>query len=87
MLFPFSDEELMTAVERTLDKVRPMLVRDGGNVELVRVRGREVFVRLTGACVGCSSSNDTLKFGIEKALRVNIHSEMTVIEERVSVES
>lgn len=53
-------------VEKALQKVRPMLERDGGSVELVDVEGSVVKVRLTGACKGCPMSQMTLKAGIER---------------------
>ena len=56
-------------VEEVLESVRPMLIQDGGNVELVEVEDGVVKVRLVGACVSCSSSLMTLKMGIEKALK------------------
>ncbi len=59
-------------VEAALDKVRPMLVRDGGNVELVNVKAGTVTVRLTGACGGCPMATMTLKMGIEQILKKEI---------------
>lgn len=59
-------------VEGVLDKVRPILVRDGGNVELVGVNDGTVELRLTGACAGCPFSTMTLKMGIEKILKEEI---------------
>lgn len=56
-------------VEEVLESVRPMLIADGGNVELVDIDDGVVKVRLVGACVSCSSSTMTLKMGIEKALK------------------
>ena len=56
-------------VEEILESLRPMLLQDGGNVELVDVDDGVVKVRLVGACVSCSSSLMTLKMGIEKALK------------------
>ncbi|HBP11858.1 MAG TPA: hypothetical protein DD452_07945 [Nitrospina sp.] len=56
-------------VEEILESLRPMLIQDGGNVELVEVEDGVVKVRLVGACVSCSSSLMTLKMGIEKALK------------------
>lgn len=54
-------------VESVLDKVRPMLQADGGDVELVDVTDSGVVqVRLTGACKGCPMSQMTLKNGIER---------------------
>ena len=59
-------------VEEALNKIRPMLVRDGGNVELVEVEGGTVKVKLTGACGGCPMATMTLKMGIEKILKEEI---------------
>lgn len=56
-------------VEAALNKIRPMLQRDGGNVELVGVKDGVVSVRLTGACGGCPMATMTLKSGIERALK------------------
>ena len=57
-------------VQEALDKVRPMLQRDGGDVELVGVDEEDgiVQVRLTGACKGCAMSQMTLRMGIERFL-------------------
>jgi len=59
-------------VEKALDKVRPQLMQDGGNVELVDVEEGIVKVKLTGACSGCPMSTLTLKMGIEKILKQEI---------------
>ncbi len=59
-------------VEGVLDKIRPMLMRDGGNVELVNVNDGTVQVRLTGACGGCPMATMTLKMGIEQILKQEI---------------
>ncbi len=57
-------------VEAALEKVRPFLQRDGGDVELVEVTEEgEVKVRLTGACGGCPMATMTLKHGVERAIR------------------
>lgn len=61
-------EDLMKAVEQALAKIRPMLQRDGGDIELVEVTDGIVKVRLTGACKGCPMSQMTLKQGVEKLL-------------------
>ncbi|MBG0789432.1 MAG: NifU family protein [Desulfovibrionaceae bacterium] len=56
-------------VESVLNKVRPMLQGDGGDVELVEITDTGVVkVRLTGACKGCPMSQMTLKNGIERIL-------------------
>ncbi|MEE3346818.1 MAG: NifU family protein [Nitrospinota bacterium] len=56
-------------VEEVLESVRPMLIQDGGNVELVDIDDGVVKLRLVGSCTSCSSSTMTLKMGIEKALK------------------
>lgn len=59
-------------VEEALNKVRPALMADGGNVELVDVQDGVVKVKLTGACSGCPMSQMTLKMGIERLLKKEI---------------
>jgi len=59
-------------VEEVLAKIRPSLIRDGGNVELVDVSDGVVKVKLTGACSGCPMSTMTLKMGIERILKQEI---------------
>lgn len=56
-------------VEKVLDDLRPYLMADGGNVELVEVDGPVVKLRLQGACGSCPSSAMTLRMGIERRLR------------------
>ncbi len=60
------------AVEKALGKIRPMLQRDGGDVELVDVSQGIVKLRLTGACKGCPMSQMTLKNGIERLLKQEV---------------
>lgn len=57
-------------VEAALDKVRPALQRDGGDVELVEVTEDGIVkVRLQGACQGCPMAQMTLQMGIERAVK------------------
>ncbi|WP_277873826.1 NifU family protein [Trichocoleus sp. FACHB-69] len=56
-------------VEQVLDELRPYLISDGGNVELVDIDGPVVKLRLQGACGSCPSSTMTLRMGIERRLR------------------
>ncbi len=56
-------------VESVLETIRPQLMQDGGNVELVDIEDGIVKVRLVGSCSSCSSSIMTLKMGIERALK------------------
>ena len=59
-------------VEAVLNQIRPNLVRDGGNVELVDVTDGIVKVRLTGACGGCPMASMTLKHGVERMLKERV---------------
>lgn len=60
-------------VEKVLDQIRPGLIADGGNVELVDVSDEGIVkVKLTGACAGCPMSTMTLKMAIEKKLKESI---------------
>jgi Fe-S cluster biogenesis protein NfuA len=67
-------------VERVLDELRPYLMADGGNVEIVEIDGPVVKVRLQGACGSCPSSTMTLKMGIERKLREAIPEVSEVIQ-------
>jgi Fe-S cluster biogenesis protein NfuA len=69
-------------VEELLDKIRPVLERDGGNVELIEVNDGTVKVKLVGACAGCPMSTMTLKNGIERILK----QEIPEVKEVVAVE-
>lgn len=64
--------EMKEKVEQALNKIRPALQADGGDVQLVDVENGIVKVRLTGACGGCPMSQMTLKMGIERHLRKEI---------------
>jgi Fe-S cluster biogenesis protein NfuA len=69
-------------VEATLDKIKPALQADGGDVELVEVTPEGVVkLRLRGACAGCPMSQMTLKMGIESRLK----KEVPEVKEVVSV--
>ncbi len=60
-------------VEKALEKIRPMLIADGGNVELVEVTDEGVVrLKLTGACGCCPMSSMTLKMGIERILKQEV---------------
>ncbi|MGG0285537.1 NifU family protein [Peribacillus butanolivorans] len=63
-----SDQTMEDQVQDVLDKLRPFLLRDGGDCELVDVEDGIVKLRLLGACGSCPSSTITLKAGIERAL-------------------
>ncbi len=59
-------------VEAVLDRVRPFMRADGGDIELVEVSGNSADVKLTGMCAGCPSAHMTLYLGVETALREEI---------------
>ncbi|GGI15921.1 MULTISPECIES: NifU family protein [Bacillaceae] len=60
--------DMKEQVQEVLDKLRPFLLRDGGDVDLVDIEDGIVKLRLLGACGSCPSSTITLKAGIERAL-------------------
>jgi Fe-S cluster biogenesis protein NfuA len=59
-------------VQAVLDRVRPFLQADGGDIELIAVEGNSADVRLSGMCAGCPSAHMTLYVGVETALRQEI---------------
>ena len=63
-----TDTTITEQVQEVLDKLRPFLLRDGGDCELVDIEDGIVKLRLLGACGTCPSSTITLKAGIERAL-------------------
>lgn len=77
-MIPFSDEELLEPVEASIASVRPMIERDGGGIDLVGIKDGIIYVRLSGHCVGCAASNTTLKMGVERQIRMDIHPELVV---------
>ena len=68
-------------VIEVLDRIRPSLMADGGDVELVDVKDGVVSVRLVGACGSCPMSTMTLKHGVERTLK----SELPEVKEVVAV--
>jgi Fe-S cluster biogenesis protein NfuA len=67
------DEPMQDRIETALNKIRPQLQADGGDVELVGVTDANIVqLRLQGACAGCPMSQMTLKNGIERVLKQEI---------------
>ena len=62
------EEDLITKIIALIDKIRPFLISDGGNIEFIKYENNTVYVRLTGACKDCSMINFTLKDGIEEMI-------------------
>ena len=75
------DFEMWQRVEMALERIRPMLQADGGDIELLEVKGNSITVKLVGACSSCPSSVITLREGVERVLREEIPEigEMTVV--------
>jgi len=59
-------------VEQAIQKIRPFLQRDGGDIELVDIVDGVVKVRLKGACSGCPMSQMTLREGVGRALKKDV---------------
>jgi Fe-S cluster biogenesis protein NfuA len=73
-------ESMYDEVLEVLDKLRPFLQRDGGDVELVDVEDGIVKLKLMGACGSCPSSTITLKAGIERALVEEVEGVVEVVQ-------
>lgn len=58
-------EKTVKAIKKTLDKIRPFINRDGGDIEFVKFEEGIVYVKFLGACQGCSAVQDTLSNGVE----------------------
>ncbi|WP_420901681.1 NifU family protein [Paenibacillus whitsoniae] len=73
-------EAIYDEVLEVLDKLRPFLQRDGGDVDLVDVEDGIVKLKLMGACGSCPSSTITLKAGIERALIEEVEGITEVVQ-------
>jgi Fe-S cluster biogenesis protein NfuA len=67
-----ASSDFETRLRAVLDKVRPFLQMDGGDIELIAIEDKNALVRLVGACHGCPSAIYTLKMGVEQAIRREI---------------
>ncbi len=72
-----TDQEKL--VHELIDKIRPYLHRDGGDIEIVSIEEGIVYVKMLGACVGCPLIDVTLKDGIEKMLLENVPGIIAVV--------
>ena len=77
-MIPFTDEELVSPVKSTIEKVRPGITSDGGDIKFIAIQSGIIYVQLQGACVGCASSGSTIKYGVEKQMKIDIHPELQV---------
>jgi Fe-S cluster biogenesis protein NfuA len=73
-------DSLEARVNQALDKVRPLIHSDGGEVWLVRIDGSTAFVQMLGACGGCPASTMTLKGAIEAVVCGDV-PEITAVEQ------
>lgn len=58
-------QDILKQIKKTIKKIRPYINSDGGDIEFVRFEDGIVYIRLLGACVGCSSADSTVKGGVE----------------------
>ena len=63
-----TEEEIRYRVEATIEKIRPYIIRDGGDITLDRIEDGVVYVRVHGACIGCAAIDMTIKDGVEAIL-------------------
>ena len=75
----FLDEDIYEAVKNYLPKVSEYVKSHGGDMELLGVKDGVVYIRLSGACGGCSMSLMTTKMVVQKKLRELIHPELQVV--------
>ena len=66
-------------VNAAIDKVRPAIAADGGEVWLVKVENGVAYVQMLGACGGCAMANTTLKMGIEQIVTLEVPEIKTVL--------
>lgn len=60
-----NEEETIRLIEATIDKIRPFLRRDGGDIEFIGFRDGIVYVTMTGACQGCMMASADISEGVE----------------------
>ena len=63
-----SEQERIELIEKTIEKIRPYIQNDGGDVQFVKLEDDIVYVSVHGACVGCMALDYTLKEGVEALL-------------------
>lgn len=66
-------EEIRKVVKKVLDEeINPAVAGHGGQIELLDIKGNDVFVRMSGGCQGCAQSSATLKLGVEESIRKHL---------------
>lgn len=76
------DEDVVLHIKEIIEKIRPFLISDGGNIEFIKYEDNIVYVSLLGACAGCAMIDITLKDGIEEL----IINEIPEVKEVVNVD-
>ena len=66
-------------VKKAIDDIRPALQNDGGDIEFIKLVGKDVYVRLVGACAGCPMSQLTLSNGVQRYVRETVDPELNII--------
>jgi Fe-S cluster biogenesis protein NfuA len=80
MIEAAQDESVEARVNRALDKVRPAIAADGGEVWLIRVESGTAYVQMLGACGGCPASTMTLKGAIEAVVCADVPEVREVLQ-------
>ncbi|MBE6126753.1 MAG: NifU family protein [Erysipelotrichaceae bacterium] len=78
-----NEEETIRLIEATLDKIRPFLQRDGGDVDFIGFRDGIVYVTMVGACQGCSFAQDDISAGVEIIIMEEVPGVLAVKTEDV----
>ena len=78
-----NEEETIKAIEATLDKIRPFLNRDGGDVDFVGFRDGVVYVSMVGACEGCAYAQEDISAGVEIILMEEVPGVIAVRTDNV----
>lgn len=83
-----NDEYIVKQIITVLEKIRPFLNRDGGDIEFVRYQDGEVFVKMIGACAGCDMIDSTLQDGVATLLQEEVPGvvKVTNVVEEVKLE-
>lgn len=78
---PLSPYQLSKKIEKTIDEyVRPLMRRDGGDVEIVDIKDFLVYCRMVGACQGCRNASQTSRMMIEQTLKDLVDERVRVID-------
>lgn len=78
-MLPFSDEELMPVAHSVLDSIRHVLQNHNGDAKIEKIKNGKVYIELMGKCSGCGSAGDTLKYTIERQMKIDIHPDIEVV--------